>query len=411
MSGPKDYEIAFNAERLLRIMATRRRQLAARAAAAEARQAAAREKARRKAIEAQREAERQAAQRAKMVENAAANQARLAAARVRNEELNTARDTSRAHEIEKLHERRAEQAKRIRTSAQLASAFDNSEMHQGQEIPINDQAEAPPVVPERLQELLDAWAEFQRISAQSRSEQPKQLATAIDRVSQTSEYSETWRKQVEHLLNEVQNATRDVHQQITATAEAIGALAGWQEELRADDDVQAFQRQEAEELSAQIVKLVEQDVAGLSPTEAHDRVNSLHSHCQMLFDRAGELRAKFNTRNELLSDVIESLKKIGFFVSDPQYENDANPTGPVIIKATRSGEEMTASIDLSETVRSVWNGIADEKCKSSFFEYVDEMGKKGIEVKPLRNDLRSRPQLRQKGAKSIPGTSDFKKGG
>ena len=104
------------------------------------------------------------------------------------------------------------------------------------------------------------------------------------------------------------------------------------------------------------------------------------------------------------------MKEIGFFVHDPQYENPADPTGPVIIKAVRGDEEVTTSVDLSETIKSVWNGLADERCKDSFFDYVEQMKAKGVEVKPHREDLRDRPILKQKGANELPRSATREKG-
>jgi hypothetical protein len=104
----------------------------------------------------------------------------------------------------------------------------------------------------------------------------------------------------------------------------------------------------------------------------------------------------------LLGDVIASLQEIGFFVSDPYYENPDDPSGPVVIKAARGSETVTASVDLSEMVRSVWGGVEDERCKDAFFEYVDRMKDKDVEVTPTRADLRERPILKQQGAKDLP---------
>jgi hypothetical protein len=132
------------------------------------------------------------------------------------------------------------------------------------------------------------------------------------------------------------------------------------------------------------------------------RCEELLARAEQMNKEAGETQEAYATRNELLSDVVESLQEIGFFVGDPQFEDPNNPAGPVSLKATRGSEEISASIDLTDTVRSTWDGEAGEHCKQAFFQYVDQMKSRGIEVKPTRADLQDRPELKQKGARSLP---------
>ncbi len=108
---------------------------------------------------------------------------------------------------------------------------------------------------------------------------------------------------------------------------------------------------------------------------------------------------KFNTRNELVSDIIDSLKEVGFVVDDPQFADPANPSGVVLLVANRGSERMEASIDLSDEIHSTWNNLSEEHCKTAFFDYVDAMSSKGVKVKPHREDLQNRPIKRQQALK------------
>ncbi len=101
-------------------------------------------------------------------------------------------------------------------------------------------------------------------------------------------------------------------------------------------------------------------------------------------------------------DIIASLKEIGFVVTDPQFADPQDPGGDVLLVATKGSERMEARIDLSDEIRSTWDNVTEEHCKTSFFDYVDAMASKGITVSPEREDLRLRPISRQQGAKDLP---------
>jgi hypothetical protein len=180
-------------------------------------------------------------------------------------------------------------------------------------------------------------------------------------------------------------------------------MAGWREALHQDAAVTTFRAADASTWRTRSEAL-EREVANgaADPKTSLAQAKALLAEAEALHHDAGETQGKFDTRNELLQDVMASLKEIGFFVDDPRYANPQDPAGPVIVRAVRGDEEMTASIDLSETVKSVWDGIADERCKESFFQYVDQMKARGVEVKPERDDLQNRPTLKQKSANELP---------
>ena len=111
----------------------------------------------------------------------------------------------------------------------------------------------------------------------------------------------------------------------------------------------------------------------------------------------------FEVRNKLLSTTIDALKSLGFFVSDPEFANAADPLGNVILTATRGAERVVLSVPLQGDVQSDWQGVAEGPCKDGFFEFLDKLEDGGFPCKPTRPDLQQRPTLIRKGAKSLPG--------
>lgn len=179
-------------------------------------------------------------------------------------------------------------------------------------------------------------------------------------------------------------------------------LEAWRETLGADEAVQTFRDNEARAWAKKVDALLEARAAEGAVEELQARAVGLREDAVKLHSEAGMCRERFEARNELLADIIGSLKEIGFFVSDPYYQDPGNPVGPVVVKAARGGEEMTASVDLSETVKSVWKGWEDVHCKSAFWDYIERMKQRGVEITADRPDLRQRPILRQKGALDLP---------
>ncbi len=176
----------------------------------------------------------------------------------------------------------------------------------------------------------------------------------------------------------------------------------WREALRADVDVRDFEEgrlKQWEQLCEHCEQLV---VEGASASTVAATLQSLTTEAKAIHTQAGDSAMQFTTRNELLADIIGSLKEVGFVVADPEFEDAANPAGPILLVATRGQERMEATIDLSDHIRSTWNNLESNHCASSFREYMDRMHNRGIEVVPDREDLRERPIEIQKGALDLP---------
>lgn len=189
--------------------------------------------------------------------------------------------------------------------------------------------------------------------------------------------------------------------------ERLLELSAWRDALGADEAVQQFHRKAADAWRAAADACLAEDASTATFTETLDSLENMCREAQRLHDEAGTNQAEFAARNDLLRDVMDSLKEIGFFVGDPTYAIADDPAGPVLLKATRGPEMMTASIDLSQAVHSVWDGQEDEHCKATFFEYVERMKARGVDVDAERSDLQEPPRLKQQGAKELPRGQQF----
>lgn len=122
-----------------------------------------------------------------------------------------------------------------------------------------------------------------------------------------------------------------------------------------------------------------------------------------LVEYALDVSQQVERRREVVRAITESFHAIGFFTNVGVAEQAAVPGQPVIIVARKGTEEVTVSLPLGDApVQSCWEGQTNERCIDSFLDYVEQMGKRGIECRPARSDLANRPRLRQAGRKDLP---------
>jgi hypothetical protein len=221
---------------------------------------------------------------------------------------------------------------------------------------------------------------------------PEQTSTVSEQTSALPEQTSALSEQATALDDVRDRAEMERH---------ITQIAQWQSELEQDEDVLTYQASEAQSWRLRAQQFLEDFESGKT-VAGEDAVRDLIHDATRIHDQAGEVKGKFATRNELIRDVVSSLEEIGFFVADPYFESADTPCGPVIVRAVRGSESMTASIDLSDTIKSVWDGIPDETCKDAFFGYLEKMGQKGVTIEPFRADLQIPPILLRKGAKDLP---------
>ncbi|MDZ4848902.1 MAG: hypothetical protein SGI77_06385 [Pirellulaceae bacterium] len=183
--------------------------------------------------------------------------------------------------------------------------------------------------------------------------------------------------------------------------ERLTELMNWKFELTQDENVTDFQNAERDRW----LQVLKDEIEHSNSSDDAKRLldtEKLIQDAKSIFESANEIESKLQIRNEILASIIASLKEIGFVVRDPYYEDAAQPDQPVHVHASRGTEFMKATIDLDQEIRSVWNDIEAEHCKSTFFSYIDAMEAKGLEVKPKTDGLENRPILKQRGAKSLP---------
>lgn len=361
MSGPKDYSILFSAARLV--------------------------------AQSARIAENQRRRNEALQRRAEGNRMRLAKEAARLERRRKQRELKQRREAAKLElEHRQEAAGEIRDQ-QINVASSRLDM-QGSKHAADRDKRLDRKAKENQSLLAQAQAEMasQASKVKPESDSKQNLHVELESNDDSSEL----RTDSDSDIDEVENS-----QVSSQLQEATLDVLQWQEELREDQDVVDFQKTESSDWSRKHASTMD-DSDRLSETELLEQTQTLVRQAKEIHEKAGELAAKFNTRNELLGDIIASLKEVGFVVNDPTFENDANPSGAVRLVATRGNERMEASIDLSEEIRSTWDNVSDEHCKTGFFEYVDAMANKGIKVSPHRDDLRERPIRIQKGAKDLP---------
>lgn len=370
MSGPKDYVVVLFAERMLADLARREAANASRRRATEERMRRNRERAQHKAAELARK-RAEAAQRAQA--RIEAERQRQAEAQKRLEVIAEARKRNDARgDAKRAHIRDAsDQLANARARDDLARRKREASSLQGENV-------------QTRQGLAEAIAAPETSSVPAPATDQSQAAEPAALLEDTS------------TVDMAASADENLLQQ------KLSELAAWRDELAADEAIQQFHRTAADAWTRTADSFLAEDPQTGSFEDALGSVENACREAQRLHDEAGTRQADFTARNELLRDVMDSLKEIGFFVGDPAYADPSDPAGPVLVKATRGPEVMTASIDLSQMVHSVWDGLEDEHCKASFFEYVERMKTRGVEVQAERADLRHPPMLKRQGAKDLP---------
>ena len=352
MSGPKDYTILFSAARLLaqsaRISQDRRR--------------------RQEALQ-----RRAASNRARLAEEAARLERKVEVRREQESELKSRQQT--ATEIQ---------------NRQIDAATSRLEMENSKNSSSRDKRLVRKAK-ENQARLDKAQAE---LSAESERDAPE-----LESLFEPGLIADASDKMVE--MTEALNTSNSDDSVKTKVQEAFFSVLQWKEELNKDEDVADFQSTESLNWSKQLASSLN-DIGPSDQNQILTQAESLIKQAQQIHDKAGELAAKYNTRNELIGDIIASLKEVGFVVNDPIFRDINDPTSGVVLVASRGNERMVADIDLSDEIRSTWDNVSNEHCRTGFFAYVDAMSKKGVEVNPHREDLRQRPIRIQKGAKDLP---------
>jgi len=127
------------------------------------------------------------------------------------------------------------------------------------------------------------------------------------------------------------------------------------------------------------------------------------SEGESLVQYALDVSQQVQRRREVVRAITESFHAIGFFTELEDIEHSNDPGKPVTVVARKGTEEVTVLLPLGDApVQSRWAGQTDERCVDSFFNYVEQMGQRGLNCRPARSDLADRPRLRQAGRKDLP---------
>lgn len=256
------------------------------------------------------------------------------------------------------------------------------------------------------QQRMQQAAESSRLAIELRGCQPQEPAEQA--AKQESELAGL-RTAADAKQNSKQETQRQCIAEIAAAEAAelqteienqMQAILQWQQSFQENEDVNSF----ASDQLASWQKSVQQSfdaIASSDPSaELLSDLQQATAAAEALASKAGDLSDQFFARNSVMTDIIASLKEIGFFVQDPEFVDANHPEGAVIIRANRGNENLTTSVSLDQNVESDWQGIHGQYCTGSFFEYVKAMDGRGIKITP--NDSSLKPKLLQKGAKHVP---------
>ena len=188
----------------------------------------------------------------------------------------------------------------------------------------------------------------------------------------------------------------------------VDLLIRWQDNLRRSEESQTFASSRCSQWSSMVELIVHELKSRSATSEILNQVESAILDAESIASEAGEIADMFHARNSVITDIIESMKELGFFVQDPAFANVDQPGGAVVIQASRGGQTMTAQVDLNAQVQSEWQGVNGNYCTDAFFDYVKAMDKRGVEITSADPTLV--PRLLVKGEREIPTQDKRSKG-
>jgi hypothetical protein len=144
------------------------------------------------------------------------------------------------------------------------------------------------------------------------------------------------------------------------------------------------------------------ELATNGPVSSSDALTKLIEEGRQVVQRAFQVEADFQARNDLLQATIDSLKSLGFYVDEPVFVDPSDPLTPVTLTGTRGAERVYLSVPLSGQVTSEWQGLPEAECVVHLAEYLEQLKNRGFECQPHRPDLVPPPRLLAKGAKTLP---------
>jgi hypothetical protein len=198
----------------------------------------------------------------------------------------------------------------------------------------------------------------------------------------------------QQLNNEVQNSTAN--------------LKSWLDTLSRSDDVKHFGTHRLQTWQETTATLLNTKVETVNVRERLHAVQQAILEAEQIEVAAIDTAEKFQQRNSVLKDILESLQEVGFFVQDPEYLDPMRPDQAVVIRANRADQTMVAKVSLDASVESNWQGIHGEYCTDAFFAYVKQMNRRGVEITSDNPQLA--PMLKQQDALNLPTINERRSG-
>lgn len=263
-----------------------------------------------------------------------------------------------------------------------------------------------------------AAADQSRRDVEMQTQQAKVAAEQLSQqhtVRESTKVAQELRKE-ELLQQEKAQQEFDAHARAAAEIELqqqienqLQTVLQWKASFSENHDVQNFAAGELRDWTTTTEQTIATITSTASTIETLTRLQEVTGQAEQIELKAGALSDKFFARNAVMTDVIDSLKEIGFFVQDPEFADTNDPAGAVIIRANRGNQSLSTSISLDQKVESDWQGVHGEYCTGGFFEFVHAMDQRGVIITP--DDPNLKPMLLQKGAKDLPDSRQQSAGG
>jgi hypothetical protein len=303
------------------------------------------------------------------------------------------RERLRKEELRRAEERRQVEQERLRRIAAAKAAAEAAERKRALDAEVAEAVSACQVEIESSQALLDS--RFSTDAITSRFAALKQSAINATESASIREAAKGLQQDLHEHVNHIK-AFRAVEAECADSVKT----------LTAEKAVQIFSAAELAVIRENYAKaMAAPKLIADGPEKATENLRRLISQSRALVTESLTKESNFEVRNKLLQTTINALQSLGFFVSDPEYANPADPLGNVALTATRGAERVVLSVPLVGDVQSDWQGVPEEPCKGDFFTFLDKLEEGGFPCKPTRPDLQERPKLIRKGEKQLPGNA------
>ena len=299
----------------------------------------------------------------------------------------------RKEELRREEERRQVEQERLRRIAAAKAAAEAAERKRVLDAEVADAVSTCQVEIESSKALMDS-----RFSADAITSRFAALQKSASEAKESAS--------IKAAATQLQQDHHKYVEQIKAFRAVEAECADCMKTLTAEKAVQTFSAADLTAIRDTYAKAIASPkLLSDGPDKAAENLRRVISKSRSLVTESLTKESNFEVRNKLLQTTINALQSLGFFVSDPEYSNPADPLGNVALTATRGAERVVLSVPLVGDVQSDWQGVPEEPCKGDFFAFLDKLEEGGFPCKPTRPDLQERPKLIRKGEKQLPGNA------